>query len=328
VSTAPIVIAHRGASGYAPEHTFEAYRVAIEQGADAIEPDVVFSSDGVLVVRHENELSSSTNISSKIEFASRYRSQVINGEVVTGWFAEDFTWAELQTLTAVEPHPSVRTEAASVTGQSILRLADVLTLAAEAPRAVAVVVEIKTPTYFESLGFAVEDALLGEFALAGWDKQDERLIFESFEVTVLRRLRESRIGRGHYYLIDEAGTAPDLLAVLGAKALTYPEQRRPESLRALGKSIDGISIPVSLFETDEGADLVRLCHDLGLKIFCWTLRAENKFLPDRWRQGFDPKAWGNWEGYFSSIIATGVDGVFADQPDLVMKLRSGVTDRP
>lgn len=328
MSTSALVIAHRGASGYAPEHTLDAYRLAVEQGADAVEPDVVFSSDGVLVVRHENELSGSTNVASKIEFATRYRSQVINGEAVTGWFAEDFTWDELQTLTAVEPHPLVRTEAATVKGQSILRLADVLTLATDTPRPVAVVVEIKTPSYFASLGFAIDEALLREFEVAGWDKQDERLIFESFEVTVLRRLRESRIGRSHYYLIDESGTAPDQLALLGSMALTYSEQRRPESLRSLGKSIDGISVPVSLFETDEGADLVRLCHDLGLKIFCWTLRAENKFLPSQWRDGFDPKAWGNWQGYFSSILETGVDGVFADQPDLLVKLRSGVTDRP
>lgn len=328
MSTAPIVIAHRGASGYAPEHSSLAYILAIEQGADAVEPDIVVSSDGVLVVRHENELSSSTDVASKLEFASRYRTALVAGEAVTGWFTEDFTWAELLTLRAVEPHPSIRTESAAVTGQRILRLADVLELAGGAPRSVAVVVELKNPTHFDGLGFSFETLLLAELAGAGWDKQDERLVFESFEVSILRRLRDQRIGRAHYYLIDETGTAPDQVALLGDKALTYAEQRRTESLRALGKTVDGISVPVTLFETDEGAALVRLCHDLGLKIFCWTLRAENKFLPRQWRDGLDPKARGNWEGYFESIFATGVDGVFADQPDLAGKVKLAVTERP
>jgi glycerophosphoryl diester phosphodiesterase len=328
VSATAFVIAHRGACGYAPEHSAEAYRLAVEQGADALEPDVVFSSDGVLVVRHDIELSASTNVSSKVAFASRYRNEMVDGVVQTGWFSPDFTWNELQELAATEPHPSIRSESASIKGQPLLRLADVLTLAGNAARDVAVVVEIKSPSHFESLGFDVEAALLRELELAGWDKLDKRLIIESFEVSVLRRLREVGIGAQHFYLIDEEGTAPDQLALLGAKALSYPEQRRMESLRSLGKSIDGISIPVSLFETDEGAALVSLCHDLGLKVFCWTLRAENKFLPRQWREGLDPKALGNWRAYFESILETGVDGVFADQPDLLVKLISGVTDRP
>ena len=326
--TFPFVIAHRGASGYAPEHSPEAYKLAIEQGADAVEPDVVLSSDGVLVVRHDVELSASTNVASKIAYASRYRNEMIDGTVQTGWFSTDFTWDELQELHATEPHPSIRSESASIKGQPILRLADVLSTAGAAGRPVSVVVEIKTPSHFELLGFDIEAALLRELEIAGWDKQDKRLIIESFEVSILRRLREVGIGASHYYLIDEDGTAPDQTALLGAKALSYAEQRRMESLRSLGKSIDGISIPVSLFETDEGANLVALCHDLGLKVFCWTLRAENKFVPRQWRDGLDPKSWGNWQGYFESIIETGVDGVFVDQPDLVAKMKSGVTDRP
>jgi glycerophosphoryl diester phosphodiesterase len=322
------VIAHRGASGYAPEHSELAYKLAIEQGADAIEPDIVISSDGVLVVRHENELSGSTDVASRLEFASRYRTALVAGEAITGWFAEDFTWPELQGLEAVEPHPAVRAESAAVRGQRILRLADVLVLAAAAPRKVTIVIELKTPTHYDGLGYELESLVLAELTRAGWDKQDERLVFESFEVSILRRLREKRIGRAHYYLIDETGTAPDQVALLGPKALTYAEQRREESLRFLGKSVDGISIPVTLFETEEGAELVRLCHDLGLKIFCWTLRAENKFLPRQWRDGLDPKQRGNWEGYFESIMATGVDGVFTDQPDLAGQVKLAVADQP
>jgi glycerophosphoryl diester phosphodiesterase len=322
------VIAHRGASGYAPEHSELAYKLAIEQGADAVEPDIVISSDGVLVVRHENELSGSTDVASRLEFASRYRTALVAGQAITGWFAEDFTWSELQSLEAVEPHPAVRTESAAVRGQRILRLADVLGLVGAANRKVTVVIEMKNPTHFDSLGFDLEALVLTELERARWDKQDERLVFESFEVTMLRRLREKRIGRAHYYLIDETGIAPDQVALLGPKALTYAEQRRAESLRFLGKSVDGISIPVTLFETQEGSALVGLCHDLGLKIFCWTLRAENKFLPRQWRDGLDPKHRGNWEGYFESIMATGVDGVFTDQPDLAGKVKLAVADQP
>jgi glycerophosphoryl diester phosphodiesterase len=328
VSAQPLIIAHRGACGYAPEHSPEAYRLAIQQGADAIEPDVVLTSDGVLVVRHDNEISGSTNVASKIEFATRYRSQMVSGELLTGWFTEDFSWKELQGLHATEPHPSLRAESATVTGQPLLRLADVLHLANSADRKVSVVVELKHPTHFEGLGLSLDEALLRELDLAGWRKDDPRLILESFEVTILRRLREAGVGAKYYYLIDETGTAPDQRLTLGVKALSYPEQRRQESLRSLGKSLDGISIPISLFETDEGAALVTLCHDLGLEVLCWTLRPENKFLPRAWRDGLDPKAWGNWQGYFESILATGVDGVFADQPDLLVKMRNGVTGRP
>lgn len=323
-----MVIAHRGASGYAPEHSAMAYALAIEQGADAVEPDIVVSKDGVLVIRHENELSGTTDVASHNEFASRHRTALVDGEAVSGWFTEDFTWAELQTLAATEPHPSIRPESAAVTGQRILRLAELLQLIARASRPITVVVEVKHATYFAQLGYDLVALVLNELALAGWDKQDERLAFESFEVSILHRLRERRIGRRHLYLIDETGTAPDQLELHGTAALTYVEQRRPESLRSLSKHLDGISIPVTLFETDEGAALVRLCHDLGLAVWCWTLRAENKFLPRQWRDGLDPKQRGDWEGYFASIMTTGVDAVFTDQPDLAGKVKLAVTDRP
>lgn len=324
----PLIIAHRGASGYLPEHSRGAYELAIAQGADAVEPDVVMSSDGVLVIRHENNLAATTDVGSRIEFAARHRTQVIDGAVVTGWFAEDFTWAELQTLRCVEPHPQMRPDSAKAPKQPIMRLAELLQLIDAADRRVNVVVEFKSPTYFESLGFSMDDAFARELELAGWRRNDKRLIIESFESSILKRCREAGLGYQHIYLIDEVGTAPDQLLLLGDKALTYSEQRRMESLRALGKFLDGISVSVSLFNSDEGADLVALCHDLGLKIFCWTLRAENRFLPQQWRTGFDLKAWGNWQPYFESIVATGVDGVFADQPDLLVRLRNGVGDQP
>lgn len=324
----PLIIAHRGASGYFPEHSLAAYELAIAQGADALEPDVVSTADGVLVIRHENELSATTDVGTKVEFASRHQSRVVSGEVVTGWFTEDFTWEELQTLSCVEPQPLMRKESAKAPKQPLLRLSDLLGVIDRADRTVSVVVELKHPSHFDSLNLNLDEALARELDLAGWRRNDKRVIVESFEVTILRRCREAGIGYQHIYLIDEEGTAPDQRALLGDMALTYAQQRRMESLRSLGKSLDGISVSVSLFDTDEGVDLVGLCHDLGLKVFVWTLRAENKYLPRQWREGFDLKAWGNWRPYFESIIATGVDGVFADQPDLLVRLKNAVTDEP
>ncbi len=328
VTSWPLIIAHRGASGYLPEHSRGAYELAIIQGAGAVEPDVVMSSDGVLVIRHENNLAATTDVSSRIEFASRHRTKLIDGAVVAGWFTEDFTWDELQTLHCVEPHPQMRVESAQAPKQPVLRLAELLQVIDAAERPVRVVVEFKSPTYFESLGFNMEDAFVREIELAGWKRNDKRLIIESFESSILKRAREVGLGYQHIYLIDEVGTAPDQRLLLGDKALTYSEQRRMESLRSLGKFLDGISVSVGLFNSDEGANLVALCHDLGLKVFCWTLRAENKYLPSQWRRGFDLKAWGDWQPYFESIVATGVDGVFTDQPDLLVRLRDGVSDQP
>jgi glycerophosphoryl diester phosphodiesterase len=278
---------------------------------------VVATRDGVLVVRHENELSTTTDVASRLDFASRYRSQFIDGEVVTGWFTEDFTWAELSTLHCTEPMPIVRPVSANYVGSPVLRLAEVLAIADAAPRPLTVVVELKHATHFASKGLILEDMLADELEAAGWGRSDPRLTLESFELTVLLSCRERGIGARRVYLLDESGTAADQLAQYGPEAPSYELQREPESIRDLSLFVDGISIPVGLVMSYEGEGLIRRCHDQGLVVYTWTVRAENKFLPGAYREGVDPRAFGRWEDFVDAVLATKVDGVFTDQPDLV-----------
>jgi len=317
MSGSTLVIAHRGACGYRPEHSRAAYELAIAQGADAVETDVVSSSDGVLVVRHENELSLSTDIASRPEFRSRHRSQDIDGELVTGWFTEDFTWDELSTLTCAEPLPLLRPDCVEFAGTPILRLADLMQILDEADASVALVLELKHATHFERLGLPLEAALARELEVARWRRDDERLIIESFELSILRIVSELGIGAKHVYLLDDTGAAPDQVALLGAHAPTYASQMMLENLPALVQAVDGISIPVSIAVSDEGHRVIERCHELGMAVYTFTLRPENKFLPVVWRLGFDPRAMGNWQGFFDEVLDSGVDGVFVDHPDLV-----------
>lgn len=316
--TTPLVIAHRGASGYRPEHSRGAYELAIVQGAGAVEPDVVASKDGVLVVRHENNLAGSTDVASRVEFASRYTAKLVDGVAENGWFTEDFTWEELRTLCCREPQPTLRPGNVAFEGEPIMRLADVLGLIDIAGGETKVVVELKHATYFDDLGLALDDALERELSLAGWSLRDPRMVVESFELTILKRMRSRGIGATHIYLLDESGTAVDQVRELGENAPTFEAQRRLDRLSALAMSCDGMSLPASLVVGTDGAALVERAHECGLTVFAWTLRPENKFLPLSYRSGFDPRAWGNWQSFFREVIATGVDGVFADHPDLVV----------
>ncbi|MBN9186969.1 MAG: hypothetical protein J0I62_00510 [Microbacterium sp.] len=169
----PLVIGHRGAPGYRPEHSRSSYDLALEMGVDAVEPDIVVSRDGVLVVRHENEISGTTDVTTRPAFADRRTTKTVDGETLTGWFAEDFTWDELSTLRAVERLPEIRPASATFDGQQpILRLRDVLDLVRAASlaqgREIGVVVEIKHATYFAGLGWDVAALLAAELREAGW----------------------------------------------------------------------------------------------------------------------------------------------------------------
>jgi glycerophosphoryl diester phosphodiesterase len=322
MSPRPIVIAHRGASGYLPEHSQAAFELAIKQGAAAIEPDVVVSKDGVLVVRHEVELSLSTDVRSRVEFASRYTSKVVDGQVETGWFVEDFTWAELATINCVEPHPQIRPESAAHSGeQPLLRLADVLKIAQRASSKPTVVIELKHPSYFAALGFNMAELLGQVIADAGWKRDDARLAVESFEKSVLIKLRTSGIASQHIYLCEQDGSAYDEVLRLGG-GLNYRDELSSTGMINVAKEVTGISLDVSILLNRDGSGpaLVQRAHDLGLTVYAWTLRPENKFLPRDYAQGFDPKNWGRWQDYFGLVLDTGVDGVFVDQPDIALRL--------
>jgi len=350
--TAPMVIGHRGAPGYRPEHTRGSYQLALQLGADAVEPDIVATRDGVLVLRHENEISGTTDVADHAEFADRRTTKEIDGAALTGWFTEDFTWDELSTLRARERIPALRQSSSTFDGHyPLLRLRDLLELierAGDAPgRSPGLVAELKHATYFEAAGLPLDELLLAEFAEAGWSDR-AGVVVESFERTVLGQLHARGFRGRRVYLLEGAGAPADRVAALGSAAPGYDSDLTLRGLYALGSAaaspgerVDGISVEtsqvlssgsvsVALFGEDDAADvgavtsdLVDLAHSAGLAVFCWTLRPENGMLPPEFRAGGPEAEWGDWRRFFSILLHSGVDGVFADHPDLAVAVRDG-----
>ena len=320
----PLVIGHRGASGYRPEHTRAAYELAFTLGADAVEPDIVATKDGVLVLRHENEISGTTDVAGHPEFADRRTTKVIDGQTLSGWFTEDFTWPELSTLRAMERLPAIRTGAASFNGTGrILRLTDLLGIIdAQERDDLIMVAEIKHATYFESIGLPLDELFARE--IAGW-ATPANLIVESFEQTVLGLIRDRGIPGRYVFLVESSGSPADLVARYGTKALPYSAHLSSAGLARLARELDGVSVDKQLLLRTDAAgkvtgttDLVDRAHAAGLEIYTWTLRAENRFLARNLWRGSSARDFGDWLTEFRLIIDTGVDGVFTDQPDLVL----------
>ncbi len=316
----PLVIGHRGAPGYRPEHSRSSYELARAMGVDAVEPDVVASKDGVLVVRHENEISTTTDVAERAEFADRKTTKRIDGQALTGWFTEDFTWNELATLRTRERLPQVRASSASFDGaQGILRLIDVLDLvragSVEHGREIGVVLEIKHATYFASIGLDLVPLIVRDLKEAGWADGELPLVIEAFESTVLAQLRTQRISASYIYLIEASGRPYDQLVAHGRHAATYKETVSPGGLDDLVGKVDGISVNKRMLLAKDVA-IVRDAHARGLKVFTWTARPENAFLATKFRSGADRSAYGDYEAEWRVIARTGVDGVFVDHPDL------------
>ncbi|MBG0718650.1 glycerophosphodiester phosphodiesterase [Microbacterium sp. 2C] len=324
----PLVIGHRGAPGYRPEHTRSSYELALALGVDAVEPDVVFTADGVAVVRHENEIGSTTDVADRPEFAARRTTKTIDGDELTGWFTEDFTWAELATLRCRERLPNLRPSSASFDGaQPPLRLVDVLDLVREASldqgREIGVVLEIKHATYFTALGYDVAGLIAAALRAARWGDGELPLYLESFESTVLAQVRAHGIRGTYIYLLEAAGHPFDLVSTHGAAAPTYAQQASPAGLDALVGTVDGISVdkrmilaPDRLGRTTGPSRVVADAHTRGLRVFTWTCRPENAFLLASFRRGRDKAAFGDYESEWRVIADAGVDGVFVDHPDL------------
>lgn len=321
-----MVIAHRGASGYRPEHTRSAVELALALGTRALEPDLVPSKDGVLVLRHENEISGTTDVASHPEFAHLLTTKVIDGVAQTGWFTEDFTWAELSTLRAIERLPKVRQASASFDRtEGILRFTDLRQIIENSGTQPVVVAELKHASYFASIGLPLAELFAAESA--GW-VTDDTLIVESFEESVLHEVRERRVPGKTIYLLEDHGSPADLVALFGRAAPRYADQLTDGSLARLAGAVDGISVPKSLIlggaDAGTGApvttDLVDRAHAVGLLVYTWTLRAENAFLSRPFRIGGSRRNYGDWRGEFQLILDSGVDAVFADQPDLVLSL--------
>ncbi len=311
----PIIIAHRGLSGEWPEHTLEGYRAAITAGADYIEPDLVLTKDAVLVARHENEISETTDISQRPEFADRKATKIIDGIEIGGWFTEDLTLAELKSLRAKERLPALR--GTTHDGQfEVPTFAEILTLLTQvnggrtAP--IGVYPETKHPSYFASLGLSHTEPLLKTLAMFGMNKADSPVFIQSFEVGNLQALAKLS-PLPLVQLMDKDGgpfDRPDLsyaqmATSTGLKEIaTYTKGIGPNKMMVIAHNTRGeLSSPTSLV-TD--------AHALGLQVHPWTFRRENFFLPTMYKNGVDPRATGDLAAEIQAYLDAGVDGIFTD----------------
>ncbi|NJO67468.1 MAG: glycerophosphodiester phosphodiesterase [Rhodospirillales bacterium] len=336
----PIIIAHRGASGYRPEHTHAAYALAIEMGADFIEPDLVMSKDGVLIVRHENELSRTTDVAVHPEFANRRTTKMIDGRTVSGWFTEDFTLAEVKTLRAVEPLADIRPRNAGFNGQfEILTLRETLDLAQLANerlravpqaytnadhRCIGVYPETKFPSYFASIGLPMEAALVEALAEAGFGSTAAPVFIQSFETANLKELRRLT-DMPLIQLINDRGAPYDF--VVADDGRRYADLMSPHGLQEISAYADGIGVNKALIIPRDPDDkllppnsLVEDAHSVGLCVHAWTFRAENRFLPAEFRHGGMADG-GDLIGELDAFLAAGIDGCFIDHPDLGVRAR-------
>jgi len=308
-----LIIAHRGASAERPEHTLAAYELAIDQGADYIEPDLVATKDLVLVSRHENELSGTTDVASREEFEDRRRDKTIDGQKVAGWFAEDFTLAELRTLRAKERIPSLRPANARFDGlYQVPTFAEIVKLvrAKEAAmgKRIGLYPEIKHPEFLlQDAGIDMVDLMLRELRTLGITAQDPVFI-QSFEVGPLQRLKQ----RSDFKLVQ-------LVAPIGGPAdepaMRYAEMVTPTGLAEMAKYADAVGAHIGLVLSPEGAPttLVADAKAAGLHVHALTVRPENEFLPPNLRTGDNPKGRGCGDVQLAAMLkAAGVAGVFSD----------------
>ena len=318
----PIVIGHRGASGERPEHTLASYNLAIDEGADFIEPDLVLTKDNVFVARHENDITGTTDVADHPEFASRKTTKLIDGESHTGWFTEDFTLAELKTLRAKERLPQLRPANAAYDGKfDIPTFAEVIALAKkrskEVGRTIGIYPETKHPTYFASIGKPMEHQLVAELKQAGWDSADAPVFIQSFEVNNLKLLHSITKIR-LIQLMDASGGPADKAAPSYAAMIT------PAGLKAVAAYAWGIGPNKDMVDKGEGepSALVADAHAAGLRVHVWTFRAENFFLPAGLKRGADPRAHGDVDTAIRRQLAAGIDGFFTDFPLIGVKARA------
>ena len=324
----PIVIAHRGASADRPEHTLAAYALAIAQGADYVEPDLVITRDGVLVARHENEIGETTDVASRPEFAARRTTKTIDGQAITGWFTEDFTLAELKTLRARERIPMLRPANRAFDGQEAIPTLDEIIALVKAEeqrlgRRIGLYPETKHPSYFRAIGLPLEEPLVQTLHRHGYRTHEDLVFLQSFEVGNLQRLR----GMTELRLIQ-------LIAAQGGPfdrpGLAYADMVTPEGLRTIAGYAAGIGVQKPLvIPTDaegrlgEPTCLVPMAHGEGLAVHVWTFRPENVFLPTDKRRGTDPAGRGDAEAEIAAFLAAGIGGLFTDSvPPAVAAVRA------
>jgi glycerophosphoryl diester phosphodiesterase len=319
------VIAHRGASGHRPEHTALAYRLGYRMGADSVEPDLVATRDGVLICRHDLDLSKTTDIADRPEFADRRSRISINGKVVGGWFTHDFDLAEIRTLQARERWPEKRAGSAKFDGQLGLVTFEELLDICEAESArrgspLGVHAELKHAHWFESKGLPLGDLVMDVVNARGIDKVSGPLTVMSFEPTVLRRLAASS-SLELIQLVDTSGMPHDV------SGTTYRRMCSKAGLAKIAEYATGIGPSRQLVfprdrndVVDKPTNLVRKAHDRGLDVLVWTLRSENRHLPSNLRHGARPRRHGDAEAEVRMFLDAGVDGLLTDFPDVAVKV--------
>ena len=333
-AVAPLIIGHRGAAGYRPEHTLASYELAARMGADFIEPDLVSTRDHVLVARHENEIGGTTDVATRPEFAGREATRFVDGTARDGWFTEDFTLAELKTLRARERLPSLRQKNAQYDGRfEVPTFAEVLALrerlSTELHRVVGVYPEMKHPTHFRSIGLDLESPLVAQVRAAGLDKRTAPIFIQSFELSSLANLRQQFGVDSRLVFLTSAGGAPYDLASGGDPA-TYADLTTATGLRFLSGIVNGIGPDKGQIIPREAGGalattattLVDDAHAAGLKVHAYTFRAENAFLPDDYRVGTDARTFGRAIDEQQRFLQTGIDGFFTDQADVAVIARA------
>ncbi|MFF8930697.1 glycerophosphodiester phosphodiesterase [Streptomyces longwoodensis] len=322
----PTVIGHRGASGYRPEHTFGSYQLALDLGADIVEAgDLVPTKDGHLVCRHEPEIGGTTDVADHPEFAGRRTTKVLDGVPTTGWFTEDFTLAELKTLRAVERIPANRPHNTLYDGrweiptfEEVLRWQDEQTR--RRGKQVWIYPETKHPTYFRKLGLGLEERLARLLRKHGKDKRDSPVILQSFEPTSIQRL-DKLVGNPLVVLLSGATSRPWDFVETGDPR-TVADLVTPKGLREIASYAQGIGPTLDLVVPKDASgrlttptSLVKDAHAAGLILHPYTMRNENPFLPAEFRKGTDADGYGDVFGAYRAYFATGIDGVFTDNPD-------------
>ncbi|MFF4622297.1 glycerophosphodiester phosphodiesterase [Nonomuraea jabiensis] len=325
-----VVIGHRGAAGHRPEHTQGGYELAVAMGADWIEPDLVPTKDHVLVVRHENEISGTTDVSLHPEFAARKTTKVVDGRNVTGWFTEDFTLAELKTLRAVERLPAIRQRNTVYNGyyqvltfQEVLDLAKRLSL--QYGRQVGVFPETKHPTYFRSIGLPLEEPLIETVRRNGLNRPGGPVVVQSFEPSSLKRVaNDLRVPL--WQALGTTGRPYDLTAA--GDPTTYADMMKPEGLAKIAQYAQWIgpdkssAIPLNPDgSSGTPTTLVADAHKAGLKIGVYTFRSENQYLPLQLRRGQVATDHGDALAEYRAHLDLGVDAFVTDYPDAAVLAR-------
>ncbi|MGX1855043.1 glycerophosphodiester phosphodiesterase [Streptomyces sp. NBC_01456] len=324
----PLIIGHRGASGYRPEHTFGSYQLALDMGADVIEQDLVPTKDGHLVCRHENDITATTDVSAHPEFAGRKTTKTVDGVKLTGWFTEDFTLAELKTLRAKERIPGTRQHNTLYDGRwEVPTFEEVLEWAEregrKRGRRVWLHIETKHPTYFRKLGLPLEERVAKALRAHGRHRKDSPNFLQSFEPSSLQRLGRL-VGCPKIVLLGTPDTRSWDFVEAGDPR-TVADLIKPEGLKWIAGFAQGIGpdLTVIIPRDKDGklgtpTSVVKDAHAAGLVLHPYTVRNENTFLPTDLRRGSDPNAYGDSFAYFKALLGTGIDGLFSDNCDTAL----------